>query len=105
MDAFFGRLPHDTEAAARLAKRHDDRVRDRCWTTAEEKHPIRHAVEIRHDSFMTPRFVELLRRHGIALVFADTVEWPYFEDLTRSEERRVGKECVSTCRYRWSPYH
>src|SRR3546814_1723715 len=25
--------------------------------------------------------------------------------LARSEERRVGKECVSTCRYRWSPYH
>src|SRR3546814_7761945 len=31
-----------------------------------------------------------------------------FGDLTplaRSEERRVGKECVSTCRSRWSPYH
>src|SRR3546814_18082698 len=31
-----------------------------------------------------------------------------FEPLTtqyRSEERRVGKECVSTCRSRWSPYH
>src|SRR3546814_14339161 len=27
------------------------------------------------------------------------------EDRVRSEERRVGKECVSTCRYRWSPYH
>src|SRR3546814_17959267 len=26
-------------------------------------------------------------------------------DLDRSEERRVGKECVSTCRSRWSPYH
>src|SRR3546814_18942206 len=25
--------------------------------------------------------------------------------LMRSEERRVGKECVSTCRSRWSPYH
>src|SRR3546814_6041015 len=25
--------------------------------------------------------------------------------LFRSEERRVGKECVSTCRSRWSPYH
>src|SRR3546814_16991024 len=25
--------------------------------------------------------------------------------MQRSEERRVGKECVSTCRYRWSPYH
>src|SRR3546814_4362537 len=30
------------------------------------------------------------------------VEYP--EDI-RSEERRVGKECVSTCRSRWSPYH
>src|SRR3546814_3182034 len=26
-------------------------------------------------------------------------------DLNRSEERRVGKECVSTCSSRWSPYH
>src|SRR3546814_4121286 len=28
-----------------------------------------------------------------------------FPVLIRSEERRVGKECVSTCRSRWSPYH
>src|SRR3546814_12983798 len=27
------------------------------------------------------------------------------EIIARSEERRVGKECVSTCRSRWSPYH
>src|SRR3546814_4670871 len=27
------------------------------------------------------------------------------QHLPRSEERRVGKECVSTCRFRWSPYH
>src|SRR3546814_14063987 len=26
-------------------------------------------------------------------------------NVDRSEERRVGKECVSTCRSRWSPYH
>src|SRR3546814_12878086 len=26
-------------------------------------------------------------------------------EVARSEERRVGKECVSTCRYRWWPYH
>src|SRR3546814_20904970 len=30
---------------------------------------------------------------------------PSAEALARSEERRVGKECVSTCRSRWSPYH
>src|SRR3546814_13656899 len=29
----------------------------------------------------------------------------YVLNGTRSEERRVGKECVSTCRSRWSPYH
>src|SRR3546814_11036512 len=29
----------------------------------------------------------------------------FLEDFFRSEERRVGKECVSTCRSRWSPYH
>src|SRR3546814_4336836 len=28
-----------------------------------------------------------------------------YQLITRSEERRVGKECVSTCRSRWSPYH
>src|SRR3546814_4057950 len=27
------------------------------------------------------------------------------DGVGRSEERRVGKECVSTCRSRWSPYH
>src|SRR3546814_14611356 len=33
---------------------------------------------------------------------AETVN--YLSRLARSEERRVGKECVSTCRSRWSPY-
>src|SRR3546814_3311655 len=32
-------------------------------------------------------------------------ELPLAEHDLRSEERRVGKECVSTCRSRWSPYH
>src|SRR3546814_11470778 len=41
-----------------------------------------------------------------------TIQGDVFTDLisalpesSRSEESRVGKECVSTCRYRWSPYH
>src|SRR3546814_38067 len=34
---------------------------------------------------------------------ANVLTWP--EAPVRSEERRVGKECVSTCRSRWSPYH
>src|SRR3546814_1195413 len=35
----------------------------------------------------------------------DAGEGAIFADDFRSEERRVGKECVSTCRSRWSPYH
>src|SRR3546814_13666428 len=54
----------------------------------------------------------------LRLAFTETRTRPGFGDLnpsltigapaticTRSEERRVGKECVSTCRSRWSPYH
>jgi uncharacterized protein YecE (DUF72 family) len=45
--------------------------------------PLRHAVEIRHASFATPEFIALLRRHGVALVLADTAgKWPYLEDVT-----------------------
>src|SRR3546814_17811289 len=35
------------------------------------------------------------------------IEWHHVMDPcpSRSEERRVGKECVSTCRFRWGPYH
>src|SRR3546814_15132161 len=43
-----------------------------------------------------------------AAVPAGTVGVAYSQDFStggRSEERRVGKECVSTCRSRWSPYH
>src|SRR3546814_14929561 len=31
--------------------------------------------------------------------------FPYQQFPDRSEERRVGRECVSTCRSRWAPYH
>src|SRR3546814_3228782 len=41
---------------------------------------------------------------GFALKVACAVMF-VVELVLRSEERRVGKECVSTCRSRWSPYH
>src|SRR3546814_19511889 len=44
---------------------------------------------------------------GISLLALNSVKLFYDteESKERSEERREGKECVSTCRYRWSPYH
>ena len=44
--------------------------------------PMRHAVEPRHDSFIEPRFVALLRRAGVAVAFADSDVHPSIADLT-----------------------
>ena len=82
LERFFDQLPRDTESAARLASRHDHRVAGRVWTAVDATRPIRHAVEVRHESFRTARFIRLLRRQDIALVFADAVGWPYIEDVT-----------------------
>jgi uncharacterized protein YecE (DUF72 family) len=82
-EAFFKMLPRDTEAAADLAKGHDDRLKGRSWTKTDAKRPIRYAVEIRHPSFETKEWVDLLRKHDIAFCLADTAgRWPYAEDMT-----------------------
>lgn len=82
LEAFFRLLPRDTVAAARLARRHDQRVAGRTFFAVDRKRPLRHAVEVRHDSFRVPAFIALLRKHRIALVCADTVEWPLMLDVT-----------------------
>jgi uncharacterized protein YecE (DUF72 family) len=83
MDAFFTSLPRSTARALALARRRDARVKGRTRLAIDRSRRIRHAVEIRHESFCDPGFVALLRRHGIALVVADTAgRWPYREDVT-----------------------
>ena len=82
LEAFFNILPRDTEQAARLGRRHDHRLKARAWLRVESPQTIRHAVEIRHESFRDPAFIALLCKHDIALVCADTVEWPLLMDLT-----------------------
>jgi len=82
LDAFFKLLPRDTEAAAALARHHDHRVKGRTTFAIDRKRRLRHAIEIRHDSFRTLDFIALLRRHRIGLVVADTVEWPLLMDVT-----------------------
>ena len=82
LEPFLAMLPADTEAAATLARMHDVRLDGRAWTRTDAKRPVRHAVEIRHESFRDPAFIQLLRRYGVALVCADTVKWPRLMDLT-----------------------
>src|SRR3546814_1479944 len=59
-----------------------------------------------------PRFFAYMNLFVAAMLFlvlGDNLLFLYFGwegvGLARSEERRVGKECVSTCSSRWSPYH
>lgn len=81
-ESFLSLLPRNTEEALALARKHDERVDGRAWLEADSKRPMRHAVEIRHQSFCTGEFIELLRRYNVALVCADTPEWPLLMDLT-----------------------
>src|SRR5256885_10593667 len=76
LDHFLSLLPRDSKAAAALAERHDRRLVGRAWPRTERRRRPRHPVEIRHPSFLDPDFPRLLRRHNVALVFADAVDWP-----------------------------
>ncbi|HSD75543.1 MAG TPA: DUF72 domain-containing protein [Steroidobacteraceae bacterium] len=81
--AFFKLLPHDTGAALRLARRRDHRLKGRARLAIDAERPMRHAIEIRHVSFRCPEFIDLLCRHGIALVIAETARrWPMLQDIT-----------------------
>jgi uncharacterized protein YecE (DUF72 family) len=83
LSGFFDRLPRTTGEAARLAERHDMRLRHGAVTTTSAERPLRHVLEVRHGSYETPAFVDVLREHDVALVVADTAgKWPFLEDLT-----------------------
>jgi uncharacterized protein YecE (DUF72 family) len=70
--AFLRLLPRTTGEAAVLARRHDDRLRGHGWLRAGDEAPIRHAIEVRHPSFVCAQFVDLAGRHDVAIVVADT---------------------------------
>jgi uncharacterized protein YecE (DUF72 family) len=82
LEAFLKILPHDTESAGTLARGHDKFLKGRAAVKTDAKRPLRHAIEVRHSSFAVPEFVEMLRAHDVALVCADTVEWPRMMDVT-----------------------
>jgi uncharacterized protein YecE (DUF72 family) len=82
-DAFFSLLPRNTKDALALARRRDARMTGRARLAIDENRELRHAVEIRHPSFMHADFVALLRKHGIGLVVADTAgKWPKMFHVT-----------------------
>lgn len=82
METFLAQLPHDTQAMAAIARRHDRTIK-KAAIKADRKRSVRHAMEVRHTSFVTESFISQLRRHKVALVVADTAgKWPFLEDVT-----------------------
>jgi uncharacterized protein YecE (DUF72 family) len=82
IESFLGLLPRNTEEAVEQGKKHDQMVEGRTFLETDRNRPIRHAMEIRHPSFVVPEFIAILRKYKVALVCADTVEWPRLMDLT-----------------------
>jgi uncharacterized protein YecE (DUF72 family) len=83
LEGFLSLLPHDTQAALALARGHEPRMDERALLEIDRKRPLRHALEVRHESFMDAAFIALLRKYKVALVVADTAgKWPYMEDVT-----------------------
>jgi uncharacterized protein YecE (DUF72 family) len=61
--------------------------------------PLRHVIEVRHDSFKTPDFIKLLRRFSMPVVFTDHVKYPNIADITGDfvyARLQQGKDTVPT---------
>jgi uncharacterized protein YecE (DUF72 family) len=83
MAAFLRLLPRDTQQAAEMARNHSDWMKERAFVEMDANRPMRHAIEIRNKSFADPAFIDMLREHNVALVFAESDSgWPMFYDVT-----------------------
>ena len=83
VERFVAQLPHDTDAAAALAANHTEKMDGRAALDYGPNRPVRHAFEVRNHTFADPAFIELARRHNVAIVVGDTSgKWPFIEDVT-----------------------
>lgn len=83
IEYFLSLLPHTTEEALMVACGHDEKMAGRAWLEIDAVRPLRHALEVRHESFADPAFIALLRRYRVAFVVADTAgRWPENDDVT-----------------------
>lgn len=83
IEHFLSLLPRDTGQALAMARGHDEKMADRSLLEIDAVRPLRHAIEVRHESFRDGAFIALLRKYEVALVVADTAgKWPDDEDVT-----------------------
>lgn len=75
LETFLKLLPREVDALLALARKADG-LKTEPYLDAAGIGAIRHAIELRHESFATPEVIDLLRAHDVALVTADTADWP-----------------------------
>lgn len=80
---FLDLLPPDTARASAIARTHESWMRGRSAVRAEGLRTLRHAIEVRNESFRNPGFLKSLRERKLALVVSHSSgRWPFFEELT-----------------------
>ena len=104
LDAFLARLPRTHGDAAAIARRHDRRMSGRAAYALRvpREQPLRHAVEVRHPSFESDAWRDLLERHRVASVIADTAgRYPRLDWVTAdfAYARLHGEEELYTSGY------
>ena len=82
--AFFDLLPRTPQAIEALARQHDSRLLGRSQVEAtSEDFRVRYALEVRHESFLDPHYVDLLRDYGVASCVADSAgRYPVIDEPT-----------------------
>jgi uncharacterized protein YecE (DUF72 family) len=83
LDEFMRKLPRSSREAEAVARQHDHRLRRGALVDAVVDVPYRHAFEVRHPTYFTDEFYDILRAHDCAFVIADTAgKFPYAEEVT-----------------------
>ncbi|MCW2524457.1 MAG: hypothetical protein JWO63_2792 [Frankiales bacterium] len=83
IERFLDALPRSTGEAAYLARRHDQRLTGRSWTGTAVDRPLRHTIEVRHESYRSAEFTAMTRSSAVAVVVAETAgQWPQLFDVT-----------------------
>jgi uncharacterized protein YecE (DUF72 family) len=83
LEEFLRLLPADTTAAKHLARTASTLPGDRMWVERSPVRPVRHALEVRDESYRNPELLAMLRRHRVSLVVSDSAgTWPMFDDVT-----------------------
>jgi uncharacterized protein YecE (DUF72 family) len=83
LDSFMRLLPRSARDAEAVARQHDHRLRRGALVDAAMDVPYRHAFEVRHPTYFTDEFYDILRAHRCGFVIADTAgKFPYAEEIT-----------------------